>query len=321
VPAPHLGIVLALACAGVVCGSGSAGFDAGTGSPGTGLDLASPAPARGWITLGFQALRSEGSLDGGGDDLPFLRDLSTDTRSLMLGIDYRLNQRWSLQASLPYIRKRSRNDPGAHDPTALARPRPASEFIDDGSYHGTFQDWQLGATYHTTLAGLDLRPHVVLTYPAQDYVFFASAAAGQRLARLRLGFDASRRWGSSNAHYAAGYSYELVERVLGYNLDKHHFRASGRYDFSPALSASVFVNARRGHGAQPSDFFADRPQGNERWFQHDRLLRQNFGLAGLGATWRLDERWALSASRSWMVWGDSIHDTDYAYEVLVQRAF
>jgi hypothetical protein len=309
------------AAAALTLGCGAACADAGAGAAGTGLDLGSPEPARGWITVGFQALRSEGSLDGGGDDVPFLRDLTTDTRSLMLSIDYRLNQRWSLHASLPYIRKRSRNDPGAHDPTALAQPRPASEFIDDGSYHGTWQDWQLGATYHTELRGFDLRPHAVLTYPAQDYVFFASAAAGQRLARLRLGFDASRRLGASNFHYSAGYSYELVERVLGYNLDKHHLRLSGRYDLSPALSASVFINGRRGHGGQPSDFFADRPQGNERWYQHDRLLRQNFGLAGVGATWQFDERWALSGSRSWMVWGDSIHDTDYAYELLVRRGF
>jgi hypothetical protein len=42
-----------------------------------------------------------------------------------------------------------------------------------------------------------------------------SAATGQRLKRLRLGFDASRRLGRSNFHYSAGYSYELVEEVLG----------------------------------------------------------------------------------------------------------
>lgn len=319
--ARRVAVALAVALAGLAGGCGSARGETGVAGGGSVLDLGSPEPTRGWMTVGFQMVRTEGSLDGGGDDLPFLRNLATDTRSLMLAIDYRVSARWTLHASLPYIRKRARNDPGSHDPTALNPPRPASEFIDDGSYHGTWQDWQLGATYHTALAGFDLRPHAVVTYPSSDYVFFASAAAGQRLARLRLGFDASRRWGASNFHYSGGYSYELVERVLGYNLDKHHLRLSGRYDFSPSLSANVFVNGRRGHGGQPSDFFADRPQGNERWYQHDRLLRQNFALAGLGATWQLDQRWALAASRSWMVWGDSIHDTDYAYEVLLRRGF
>jgi hypothetical protein len=59
----------------------------------------------------------------------------------------------------------------------------------------------------------------------------------------------------------------------------------------------------------------------QRWCQHDRLLRQNFGLAGVGATWQFGERWALSGLRSWMVWGDSIHDTDDACEILVRRGF
>lgn len=286
------------------------------------LDFDAPATAaRGWISLGYQATASKGSLDAGGDQFPFLSELETNSHSMIVSVDYRLDPRWSVHASLPYVRKRAQNDPGSHDPTALASPRPASEFIDDGSYHSTWQDWQLGVTYHAALAGFEVRPHAVVTYPSRDYVFFASAAAGQRLARFRLGFDVSRRIGMSNAHYGFGYSYELVERILDRNLDKQHLRLTTRYDFSPELSASLFGNARRGNGAIPSDFFRDRPLGNERWYQHDRLLRQNFGFAGVGITWRLDPRWALFGARSWMVWGDSIHDVTYAYEMQLSRAF
>lgn len=289
--------------------------------PGSLQEFGSPKPARGWISLGFQAVHTRGSLDGSGGDLPFLRDLQTDSRSLTLSVDYRLDERWSVNAALPYIRKRAVNDRGFHNPARLAVPRPDSKFLDDGDYHGTWQDWQLGVTYHTDFAGFDVRPHAVLTYPSRDYTFFASAAAGQRLGRLRLGFDISRRLGSSNFHYSAGYSYELVEKVLGNNLDKQHLRLSGRYDVSPQLSASVFAVGRRGRGLDPAIFLRESRLGSELWYQHDRLLRHNYGLAGIGVAWRFNDVWSISGSTSRMVWGDSIHDIKYAHEMQVTRGF
>ncbi len=280
------------------------------------------APAnRGWITVGVQMVHTQGSLDDSGSGVPFLRTLETDTRSMTLGLNYRLGERWLLHASLPYIRKRAVNDVGMHNPLALAEPRPDSQFLDDGAYHGTWQDWQLGVTWLTQVAGFDIAPHAVLTYPSRDYTFFASAAAGQRLTRLRLGADVSRRLGRSNFHYSAGYSYEFVERVLGNNLDKHHFRLSGHYDFSPQWSMNAFVNRRRGQGGVPSDFFAEAGRGSEIWYQHDRLLRQNHGFAGVGATWRFNETWSIAASTSRMVWGDSMHDVRYAHELRLTRGF
>ena len=284
-------------------------------------EFGSPEPARGWISLGFQAVHTRGSLDGSGGYLPFLRNLETDSRSLTLSVDYRVDERWSLNASLPYIRKRAVNDRGGHNPARLAVPRPDSEFLDNGDYHGTWQDWQLGVIYHTDFAGFDVRPHAVLTYPSRDYTFFASSAAGQRLTRFRVGFDVSRRLGFSNFHYSAGYSYEFVEKVLSNNVNKQHLRLSGRYDISPQLSASVFAVGRRSRGLDPAIFFRESRLGSELWYQHDRLLRHNYGLAGIGVTWRFNELWSMSGSTSRMVWGDSIHDIKYAHEVQVTRGF
>lgn len=281
-----------------------------------------PEPARGRMTLGFQTVHTKGSLDDSGDATPFLRNLETDTRSLALAVDYRMSDRWSLQASLPFIRKRAVNAPPAHNPARLVVPRTDdSDFIDDGRYHSTWQDWQLGLSYHTMIAGFHVRPHVTVVYPSRDYTFFAAAAVGQRLKRLRVGVDASRRLGRTNFHYAAGYSYEFVEEILGVNIDKQHFRLSGRYDFSPRLSADVFAVGRRARGLDASIFPAEARRGSELWYQHDRLLRQNYTLAGFGATWRFNDDWALSAATSRMASGDSIYDLKYAYDLSLTRAF
>jgi hypothetical protein len=285
------------------------------------FDFDAPDTGSGVISPGFQTLSTQGSLDRDGGNAAFLRNLCIDSRSLILGVDYRFNSRWSTHVSLPYIRNRARKDIGAHNPTRLVPARPASEFIDDGEYHGTWQDWQLGVSYHTLLRGFDVQPHAVLTYPSRDYGFLGSAATGQRLTRFRIGFDASRRIGRSNAHYAFGDSYEFVDRVLDRNVDRQHLRLSGRYDFSPELSAAVFASVRRSQGADGEGFFRDRPLGNQRWHHHDRLLKQDFGFVGLSSTRNLDSRWALSGSRAWMVSGANQHDVEFVQELQLRRAF
>lgn len=283
-------------------------------------DLADDAP-RGTLTFGYQGVHTRGSLDGGGNDTPFLANLETDIHSLTLGIDYRVAGRWSVHAALPFIRKRAVNDPGAHNANRLVEVHPDSPFLDDGSYHGNWQDWEVGVAYHASLGRFEVRPQLTLLIPSHDYPFFGSAATGQRLRSLLLGFDAERRIGRSNFHYGFGYSYEFVEPVLGTRPNRQHLRLNGRYDFSPDWSATVFVVGRKGHGLDPGIFPAEAAKGSALWYQHDRLLRHNYGLAGVSVAWRFAEAWTVSASTAGMAWGDSIHDIRGLYGLALARDF
>jgi hypothetical protein len=284
-----------------------------------GLDLDEPSGASGdrtRITIGYQTAHSDGNVDSDGEPLPGVK---TDTRTLLLAIDHRFADKWSLHVSLPYVVKRSVGDPGVHNTRFLAVPRE-SDFIDDGDYHGAWQDWQAGVTYHGAWKGLAVRPHAVLTWPSHDYVFFASAAPGRYLRRLRVGADVSRRFGRSNVHWSAGYSYEFVEEVLGRNLDKHHYRLSAHWDVSPTWSLNAFGNARYSNGLDPSEL-AGKVPWSELWYQHDRMLKQNYALAGVGATWHFRDRWALSASTAWPVRAEGMHRVRQAWDFQVSRSF
>ncbi|ODS64517.1 MAG: hypothetical protein ABS41_02135 [Arenimonas sp. SCN 70-307] len=285
-----------------------------------GVDLLELSPdepaARGRISVGFQSIRTDGNVDGSGNATP---GVSTDTRNLLLSLDYRLAERWSLQLSIPFVDKRSVGDPGVHNVAFLAQPRQ-SAFIDDGDWHGAWQDWQLGVTHHGHWRGLKLQPHAVLTWPSHDYVFFASAAPGRRLRSLRLGADIGRRFGRSNLHWSLGYGYEFVEEVLDYDLDRQHYRASLRWDVSPSWSLSLFSNARQSQGIKPSDL-AGRVPWSELWYQHDRLLRHNYVLAGIGAGWRINDDWSVSGSSAWPVEADSMHRIRHAWELQLSRSF
>lgn len=283
------------------------------------------AAGHGQVSIGFQVAHTRGLVSNTG--LEFSPDLATDVRNLAFGIDYWLSGRWSLHASIPFVRKRAVNDLGLHDQRRLDVPHPESPFIDEGRYHGAWQDWSLGVAYHAWLGPFEVTPHAYLTIPSHDYVFFASAPVGQGLRKLRLGADAAQRLGRSNFHYSVGYSYEFVERIRsgpvhGVNTDNQYLRLAAWYDASPQLSLRVFGNRRVGKGLTNEDMNRlDPDKRTEWWYQHDRLLQFNYAIAGAGATWRFDDRWAVSVSGATMVWVRVNHKLRYAYEVQLVRSF
>ena len=288
------------------------------------LDLSGGTDAeapRGTIRLGFQSWHTRGSFDGHGGEQAARADLETDSDSLTVGLDYRLTAHWSVHASIPYIRKRAVHDGGGHDPAKLQQPHPESQFLDDGRFRGTWQDWELGIAYDTTLAGFELRPQLTLLQPSHDYTFFGSAAPGQRLRSVLLGFDASRRLGRSNFHYSVGYSYEWVERVLALRPNRQHFRLSGRYDFSPTWSARADAVRRKGTGVDPLSLPPEARAGSELWYQHDRMLRHDYTIATAGLSWRFAPMWSASASTGRMVGGNSIHHLRSLYVLELAREF
>lgn len=303
----------------MVSGSAYAGGDAWT--------FDSPdderASGHGQVFIGYQIAHTEGLVNQDGVHIAF-DGFATDVNNLNLGVDYWLGENWSVHAFLPFIRKRSVNDPGSHNLNSLAVPHPESRYIDDGQYHATWQDWSLGVEYHAWLGAFEVAPHFYVTYPSHDYTFFAAAAVGQNLKKASLGADVSQRVGRSNFHYSLGYSYEFVERVFDINTDKQHFRLSAWYDFSPQLSARVFANGRKGKGLTNADINRVDPGPNrtsELWYQHDRLLTYDYAIAGIGSIWRFNERWAVSASAASMVWVRVNYDLKYAYELQLFRSF
>jgi hypothetical protein len=121
-------------------------------------------------------------------------------------------------------------------------------------------------------------------------------------------------------HWSAGYSYEFVEEVMGRDLDRQHYRLSTHWDVSPSWSLTAFANARYAEGIEPTDLAGQVPR-SELWYQHDRLLKQNFLLAGIGATWRVNDRWALSGSTAWPLEAESMHRIRHAWDLQLSRSF
>ena len=123
---------------------------------------------------------------------------TTNTQVALLSVSYALNERWSVFASLPYVRKRFKSevpwggDPhNPNDPYWVDFVPPDKRFWDDGDYHGALQDFSIGVSYRIAKGPWTLNPYISYGVPASDYPIFAKAAIGRHLWTIPVGTSIS----------------------------------------------------------------------------------------------------------------------------------
>ncbi|MGI9264458.1 MAG: hypothetical protein ACR2QU_05995 [Gammaproteobacteria bacterium] len=273
------------------------------------------AGGRGYVSLTYQNINvnrfdtSASEIDIG----------DVQTHSLFLEFGYHINERWQLQAGIPYVKKRY-NGPGRHDPLTLVPPRPEVAFIDDGNYHSDFQDIFLGVSYLWISDPVIVEPFLRLHIPSNNYPHFGNAAVGQNLWKAEVGVDLTKFMPFSDWYYQFEASYTFVEETLGVNVN--HFRVNGEmgYFFNQTFAANLFLQSKHGRGEDATEYPPPNRTG-ERWYQHDRTTRHSFANVGVGADWFFHENYQLSGSVFTTVWGESVHLVDVAWGIEISRYF
>lgn len=277
------------------------------------------APRRvgeGSLSLGFHASRGEGTFTDDGD---VFEAGDVDTRAAILGLEYRFAERWTVEAQLPFVRRRHTGR-FSHNPARLVPPRPHVPVIDDGDWHGGLQDFAATVYYDAVDDTMLLRPFAGLSVPTRDYTFFGNSAIGTRLVKGQLGVDVMRPIGLSDFHWRARYAYEMIERSYeGLSTNAHLGELELGWTPSRRLQLRGFVNVREGLGLG-GDADYERLT-NQRWYFHDRTVRHNYTVAGLGATWALADRWSLSAVGMRLIDGAAIHNIRFAGTVEIAWHF
>jgi hypothetical protein len=270
----------------------------------------------GSLSLGFHASRGEGTFTDEGD---VFEAGDVDTRAASLGLEYRFAERWTLEAQLPFVRRRHTGR-FSHNPARLVPPRPHVPVVDDGDWHGGLQDFAAKVFYDAFDDGMLVRPFVGLSVPTRDYPFFGNSAIGTRLVKGQLGVDVLRPIGLSDFHWRARYAYEVIERSYeGLSTNAHLGELELGWTPSRRLQLRGFVNLREGLGLG-GDADYERLT-NQRWYFHDRTVRHNYTVAGIGATWALADRWSLSAVGMRLIDGAAIHNIRFAGTVEIAWHF
>ena len=267
------------------------------------------------VALTFQRTEFQGHLYSDGSRIPHG---GSHSRTLSLGIEHSLTDRLAISASIPYVGSANGID-----------PEPVLGFtgIDDRKFHETWQDFRFGARYNIVSHPLMVTPTLVFRIPSHHYPTIGEAAVGAHLREAQLGIDVGRTFGT--AFYVDGqYSYALAEKFEGLSTNRSNIDAEVGYFPLPPLNVRALVSWQDTYGGLTAGqiFSAAGPPfrnpnlSDDLWFSHDRLVRDDYWRAGLGATYAVTPRVGVSGTLVRVLSGSNSH-YGYFYAISVSRTF
>lgn len=264
---------------------------------------------------------------------------TTDTQVLMLSGDYAINDRWTVFAALPYVRKRFNSevdwggDPhNPNDPYWINFVPPDKRFWDDGDYHGALQDFSIGMSYRLAKGPWTLFPYISYGVPSSDYPFFAKAAIGLNLWTIPVGLNFSFVPYFSDWHFDGNVAYVFSEEPLGQNVDYWLVHLSAGYWFKANLSVSAFLSLKYGEGLPllSPEFLVDGASDppvypdefdTEEWWHHDRMVGNRNLNFGLGIDYFFSPEWKMSGRAYQSIWTEESNEVDFGLTLGFTRYF
>lgn len=244
-----------------------------------------PSKGEGTVGITYQNYYFTGHLDPEGQDD---RNGAAHAKAVLTEFDYGVTDSVALNVSLPFIASKYTGSPGGSVFGPLVLPVGP---LDDGRYHGAFQDWRFELRYGAvSTRAVSLTPFVALAVPSHRYEISGEAVPGKHRREALVGasggvpFDSLLR----GAYIHARYSYAVVQRVRGARLNRSNVDVEGG---APIVSRLMLRGVSAWHIAHDhgSIAFEDALQDPELWRIHDREVGASFVNAGAGLTLSLTD--------------------------------
>jgi len=312
------------------------------------LAFAAPAQSQGQqggdasLRLEYQFIRTGSFLtqDSLSQDVEF-DYWTTDTQVALLSGDYAIDDRWTVFAALPFVRKRFNSEVAwggdPHNPNDswwIDFVPPDKRVWDvDGVYHDALQDFSIGVSYRVAKGPWTLHPYISYGVPASDYPFYAKSAVGLNLWTVPVGTAISFVPYFSDWHFDGNVAYVFSEKPLGVNVDYWLVHLSAGYWFKANLSVNAFLSlkyVRDGISLLSPDFINENATlppvypddwDTETWWHHDRLIGNRNLNFGLGIDYFFSPEWKMSGSAYQSVWTEESNEVDFAFTLGITRFF
>ena len=246
-----------------------------------------------------------------------------------LDASYNVSNDWTIYGGVRYFEGRANgpaaflNCPTTAPPQCAGLPpltpqQPQSPFLDDGNYHGAWQDWNIGAAYHANLGGYFITPSATAYIPTHHYPTYGNAVVGQDLRQLLLAVTLVHQFDFTNIYYKIGYGYAFSQHVLGLDTGYQRFDGELGWFVNEKFSVRAFVTGRAGFGVRANP---GPPSFDIYWYERQRITQHDYHAYGIGFDYDFGNRYAASASVQREFWGDSVYDFKYALEARLTRNF
>ena len=306
------------------------------------------------LTLGYQYYRSTHVYPTNGAE-PFYDGL-IQQHAFVGYLTYGITDRLSVSIGMPPFFLASYQGPDPHtwpvmdgekiarDPSGRALFHPST--IDDGSYHGAFQDFGGELSFMALQGTWVVTPFVGLQVPSHAYEYHAQTAVGRRLWDLRIGASVGGRLDPilPDAYVQGRYAFAYRQAVQDLRFNYSFVDLEVGYFITPSLSVRILGSSQIAHGGLTvDDLHFDEPQDGytlSQWvyassedeqtrgqpalpvvLRHDQLGYSTSYNLGAGASFAVTPSLDLSAQVFKTFWGRGARPTDLAVSVWTTVTF
>jgi hypothetical protein len=257
------------------------------------------------------------------------------TQGAYLDAAYSLTDKLGVSASIPYLSAKY-TDPSPNplfcDP---ANPTPFCNYgphqfadgrilLDDGKYHGTFQDFSFKVRYNIVDHPLMITPFVQFSFPSHSYLFFSHAIVGTDTRELQVGVYAGKTLAPivPKAYLQGKYAHGFEQKVLGISRSINYMELEGGYFIRPDIRAFSIVSGQvtqgglNGPGPTLETNLGDLGPPiaeNPLFFHHTQISRNNILDVGFGAQYSINNRMDIYALLSHSIAGSNMHQLNYGF--------
>jgi hypothetical protein len=219
------------------------------------------------------------------------------SHALVVGGDVGVTNRFALSGTLAVIAPRYRG--------AFGHPGIG----DNGAFHPSVQDLQIGARYMLSHDVWALTPFTVLTTPVADYEVLAHAAQGLGLQMLEVGASVGRILlvgGASKGYLQGSYGYAFTESAVpGISLNRSRAVLEAGAFFG-RFAVQGLTSWRRVHGGLE---WSDVGFGSHEHFAgHDQAAATREWRFGAGVSLQLTQGTSIDVSYGELLRGANTHD-------------
>ena len=237
------------------------------------------------------------------------------TQGVYFDFSYSITDKLGLTASLPYLAPKYDAPAGETNAFFSAHHFPdGSVPLDDGNYHGSFQDFGFRLRYNVAAHPFLITPFVQYNQPSHDYLTFSHAIVGRNVKNIAFGSYIGGTLGSflPDAYAQGSYALAFDEKVLGISRHRSLLEGEFGYFLKPELRAFTILSAQITHGGLDAPYDLGMPVAeNPLFFNHSKITRDNYLDIGLGGQYSLNDRVDFFGLVQHMITGRNVHGMKY----------
>jgi len=183
---------------------------------------------------------------------------------------------------------------------------PDGSTLDDGVYHGGFQDFRFGVRYMAIVYPLVVTPFISVVIPSHDYPVQGHSVIGKGFKELHFGLYLGKllTFISNNLYTQVGYDFAYVEEVDDMRVNRSDVDLTLGYFVTPSITVSSTMSYLKSHGG--IDFLEVHP-GNVASHLHDRHAAANYLNLGGSVSLEINDALNFFVSYTGIVSGENTH--------------